>query len=137
MHIGSSRASVEGSEPLCRPACFLTVKPIDFDYASATAPAAWRYSPRSAVPLLFNLTTFFFEPKWRRVLIGPLSKSFILSDNPEHNCLRFGFFHFIGERKGFRGAHSPIASSKVVRCIIRHARPSQVTEDKANLVGEL
>src|SRR5262249_11457360 len=69
----------------------------------------------------------FFEPKWRRVLFSLLGKLFIISGNPEHDCLRFGFFHFIGVGTYFLGAHTPTASSKVVRCIIRHARPSQIS----------
>jgi hypothetical protein len=31
----------------------------------------------------------------------------------------------------FLGAHTPSASIKVVRCFIRHARPSQLQSDKA------
>jgi len=49
------------------------------------------------------------------VLFRPIGKLIIIGGDPEHDCLRLGFFHFVGVSTGFLGAHTPISSSLVPR----------------------
>jgi hypothetical protein len=56
---------------------------------------------------------------------------FFSAQSASFSYLRLDRFHFIGVGTGFLGAHTPSASSKVARCIIRHARPSQLQSGKA------
>ena len=49
------------------------------------------------------------------VIKHPNDEFFIVSGNPEHDCLRPGFFHFISAGAGFFGAHTTFAGKTVPR----------------------